>query len=111
MSIAVNIIILMAIFLGFRFMYEVVKYTQGDKIKAYYQRQKDLAEGDKILKAQAEKRKLLAFKNSEILEVAVEDMGARGAVWEIGYKPNRDGKLEHYILDITPSESLAVQEF
>ena len=83
MKAAVIIIFLAGIFLGFWLMYEVVKYTQGEKIKAYYDQKKKTREADK-LHAELEKQRRLAQLERHTPElVDVEDLGIKTISWDI----------------------------
>ena len=72
---AVILILIMGIALGFWLMYEVVKHYQGDKIKAYLKRQRDIHRAEKHYNKIQEENKLKAYERSLPELVEVEDLG------------------------------------
>jgi len=106
MKIAVLAIFYTGIILGFWLIYELIKYKQGPKIKAYWKRYCDLQEAGRLEKKLRRMRLEKLIERNRIIEVDVEDLGTV-TPWD--YIENGERIPNDFILDITNSDSLIIK--
>ncbi|MCW8966153.1 MAG: hypothetical protein OQK82_05655 [Candidatus Pacearchaeota archaeon] len=83
MKAAVILILLMGIFLGFWLIFELIRYKQGAKIKAYLDHQMDIYRSTRHYKQTQEANRLRIYRESQPEEVEVIDEGEREIVWDL----------------------------
>ena len=97
---AVYLILLTGIAFGFWLIFELIRYKQGEKIKAYVDHQMDIYRSTKHYKQTQEANRLRIYRESQPQEVEVIDEGEREIVWDL---VDKNGKRtpQQFVLEIS----------
>jgi len=96
----VHTILIFGLGWGFWMIYEVIKYTQGERIKKYYGRYMALQESRKLEKELREYRLLKLLEANRVIEVEAEPVE-----WdEVFYRDERPKRTSNIILEINANQ-------